>query len=647
MYINASFDFAAGRRTTDISQFQNACVTALINCTRRRSATVRRDACDCYWNDSGVIGEISNEELAAGGYTADWTKSAPSNSKQYYMIGSIEHELSEVMGRVSYDGTSGGATDSNGNPIPGYTIMDLFRFSNGGWLGPLRATAPNTGSDYFSIDNGAQAYYYWNNTYSGSNPVGDLGDWAPSGPNNTDPTGNDAFLNNSNPGVINEVSAYDLDLMNVVGWDRSPHFGLSINGPPPAGTTSAMILRRLDGSYQLADIGNDSILSSYSFNQPGANWGSDWYAVALGSFADGDTTDLLLRNNNASDPNAGAFEVYNIINNNITSGALAGTVSLDWWILGFGNFSSRGETDMLMRNSKTNDVAIYDIKNDQITGSFDLGNIGSDWQVQSGLFGLGKIAPIGNFSSLGESDLILRNVNTGELKVWDISNNQVTNTASLGTISLDWQIVGSGDFSSRPGETDLMLRNANTGALEVVDIRNNQMSGPYSIGSAGSTQKVVGFGPMDSLGVSSMMLWDCGISGRSRSTISATINSRTPPTWEECSEDGILGTYRRGRRGDADSDGLDRQPGCECCQTDRNHELRLQRGADRLHLGRRHRHGRRAQQPAKSRPDALHRDVHRVGQHQEQQRSSERDGQLLAGGLGQFRDGRQHRQLHR
>ena len=544
------------------------------------------------------------------------------------------------MGRVSFDGTNAI------NNAPSYTIMDLFRFANGGWLGPLRATAPNTGSDYFSIDNGAQAYYYWNNSYNGSTPVGDLGDWAASGPNGTDSTGNDAFLNNSNPGVVNEVSAYDLDLMNVVGWDLSPHFGLSFNGPPPAGTTSAMILRRLDGSYQLADIGNDSILSSYSFNQPGANWGIDWHAVALGSFADGDTTDLLLRNTNASDPNAGAFEVYNIINNNITSGALAGTVSLDWWTLGFGNFSSRGETDMLMRNSKTNDVAIYDIKNDQITGSFDLGNIGSDWQVQSGLFGLGKIAPIGNFSSLGESDLILRNVNTGELKVWDISNNQVTNTASLGTMTLDWQIVGSGDFSSRPGETDLMLRNVNSNALEVVDISNNQMSGPYSIGSASSSWAVVEFGPMNSLRqlehdaaririLGALTIFDIG------NNQLTNVHSAGDPVRRGLANSGAR------RRGDADSDGLDRQPRCECCQTDRNRELRLQRGADRLHPGRRHRHGRHARQPAEGRPDALHRDVHRVGQHQDRQRSSERDGQLLAGGLGQFRNGRQHRQFHR
>src|SRR5262249_14189223 len=35
----------------------------------------------------GVIGIISNEELQAGGFSADWTKSAPTSANQYYMIG--------------------------------------------------------------------------------------------------------------------------------------------------------------------------------------------------------------------------------------------------------------------------------------------------------------------------------------------------------------------------------------------------------------------------------------------------------------------------------------------------------------------------------------------------------------------------------
>jgi hypothetical protein len=170
-----------------------------------------------YGGLDGVIGIISNEELAAGGYTADWSKSAPANSNQFYMIGTIEHELSEVMGRFSYDGTNGI------NNAPSYTIMDLFRYSPG-IFGPFRDTVPNSGvlGAYFSINNGAGTEGYWNNVYnSDGTSNGDLGDWAPSGLNGTYPTGNDAFLNNSSPGVVNEISRSDLDLMNVLGWDLS------------------------------------------------------------------------------------------------------------------------------------------------------------------------------------------------------------------------------------------------------------------------------------------------------------------------------------------------------------------------------------------------------------------------------------------
>jgi hypothetical protein len=152
----------------------------------------------------GVVGIISNEELQAGGLSADWTNAAPSSSTQYYMIGAIEHELTEVMGRISYDGT-------NVNNAPSYTLMDLFRYSAPG----VRQTTDGNPA-YFSINNGNNVYYYWNNPALAN---GDLGDWAPSGPNGFEPTGNDSFLNTSNPGVVNEVSQYDLVNMNVLGWN--------------------------------------------------------------------------------------------------------------------------------------------------------------------------------------------------------------------------------------------------------------------------------------------------------------------------------------------------------------------------------------------------------------------------------------------
>jgi hypothetical protein len=49
------------------------------------------------------------------------------------------------------------------------------------------------------------------------------------------------------------------------------------------------------------------------------------------------------------------------------------------------------------------------------------------------------------------------------LEVYDINSNQITGAAFMGTVGLDWQIIGTGNFSSMPGETDLMMRNTKTG----------------------------------------------------------------------------------------------------------------------------------------------------------------------------------------
>jgi hypothetical protein len=348
----------------------------------------------------GVLGIISNEELAAGGYTADWTKSAPANGNQFYMIGAIEHELSEVMGRVAFDGTNFS-----------YSMMDLFRY-----LSPGVRQLTNGDPAYFSIDSGKTPFYYWNNP---ALAPGDLGDWAPSGPNGAHPTGNDAFLNHMNPGVTNEVSAFDLDLMNVLGWNLQA--GQSPTGPnpvPPAGTSADMILRHgADGIYGIWNIGSNAILGAYQLGQVGI----DWQFAGLGGFNGSDTSDMLLRNSTT-----GGFELYDISNNNITNAAFIGTVGLNWQVAGFGNFSSNpGETDMIMRNTSTGGLEVYDISNNQITGAAFIGTVGLNWQV----------AGFGNFSGRpGETDMIMRNTTTGGLEVYDIANNQIIGATSMGAV---------------------------------------------------------------------------------------------------------------------------------------------------------------------------------------------------------------------
>ena len=75
---------------------------------------------------------------------------------------------------------------------------------------------------------------------------------------------------------------------------------------------------------------------------------------------------------------------------------------------------------------------VYDITNNQITGAAFLGTVGLDWQFAG-------IAPV---HAAGASDLVLRNVNTGAFEVYDIANNQLTGAASLGQVGLDWQLGG-------------------------------------------------------------------------------------------------------------------------------------------------------------------------------------------------------------
>ena len=128
----------------------------------------------------------------------DYTTATPS-ANQFYLIGTIEHEFTEVMGRMSM-------VDSQPSS---YSLMDLYRYSAPG----VRSTSVGgTGSTaYFSVDNGVTKLGTWNNNPNN----GDLGDWYPSGPA---AGGHDAANDYSSPGVINAFSASDITLMQALGW---------------------------------------------------------------------------------------------------------------------------------------------------------------------------------------------------------------------------------------------------------------------------------------------------------------------------------------------------------------------------------------------------------------------------------------------
>jgi hypothetical protein len=282
---------------------------------------------------------------------------------------------------------------------------------------------------------------------------------------------------------------------NAVGSpvDPSAFSSSMLNPAPPDATTANMVLRNAStttASYEIYNLGANSILAGYALGQVGSDWGF----VSLGNFNLSDPSDMLLRNSTS-----GAFQVYDIANNNITNSVSLGAVGLNWQVMGFGifgSFGSSGEDDMLLRDVNTGKLQVYNIDNNQITGSAFLGLIGLDWQFSG----------IGNFGGAGTSDLLVRNSNTGDLEVHNIHNNQITGSAFIGTVGLDWQFSGVGDFSSVPGESDLLLRNSSTGGLQLYDINNNQLTGSAFIGTIGLDWQFAGVAPIRTATESDLVL---------------------------------------------------------------------------------------------------------------------------------------------
>jgi hypothetical protein len=114
--------------------------------------------------------------------------------------GIAAHEISEVMGRL---GLSGGTVGSTANS---FSLIDNFSYTGAGTKG-LRGSAGNQ----FSIDNGTTLLKLWNDPTS--NHL-DSRDWAPGT--------NDAFNQFSDSGVVNPVSAVDVQLMDAIGYGAEP-----------------------------------------------------------------------------------------------------------------------------------------------------------------------------------------------------------------------------------------------------------------------------------------------------------------------------------------------------------------------------------------------------------------------------------------
>ena len=407
----------------------------------------------------GWVGVASDTTLSRQ-LGASWSYSPtaiPGNS-QYYLVGALEHEIAEVMGRVSY-------LDAPGE----YGVMDLYRYGAPG------ARQTGTGSPaYFSIDHGNTNLDNWN-TASG----GDFGDWASS-------TGADAFLAFSPSGQINGLTATDITLMQALGYSV-PTGPTSPTNPSPAVSSSPAF----DLSWNLLGVGDfngdgkadlgwerssDNLVELQLFNGSTPNGGgvignspfdASWRAIATADVNGDGKADLVYRR--LSD----GFTEIQLLNG--TQGIGGGAISNNpfdgsWQIVAASDFNGDGNADLAWRHSGDGLLEVQFLNGITAKGGGVVANnpFDASW----------NIVATGDFNADGKDDLVWRRSSDGLVEIQFLNGNSATGGGTIVNNSFDssWNVGAAGDFLGN-GHSDLVWQRPSDGLVEIQYLNGNAAVG--------------------------------------------------------------------------------------------------------------------------------------------------------------------------
>ncbi len=199
-------------------------------------------------------------------------------------------------------------------------------------------------------------------------------------------------------------------------------------------------------------------------------------------------TDIVWRN-----VKTGEVAVWFMNGGIIGSSGFLGGVPADWQIDGVGDMNDDQMADIVWRNSKTGAVAVWFLNGVTVSSAGFPGSASLDWEMKA----------VGDMNGDGRADMVWHNTETGAMSVWVMDGPIITAFRTMAGVPIAWQILGVGDVDGN-GTTDIVWRHTN-GVVAVWLMDNLTLDSVKFFPGTGPEWEFAGLGDVDGNGTMDMI----------------------------------------------------------------------------------------------------------------------------------------------